>query len=222
MLRLNLSLALMLTLSTAAAAAGAGEAAQARSKSQEDAVSEQNGIKVEVEHSLAGANLIVRYVVTNLSKQPVLVFDRMWDNTADRLAAQWGYMDLEKDTAIASRILVPMPRSVTMEDPPEPYGHELAPGQRTTGTLSFEIPLKTVGPYDFLKKRIARSPVNLKKLQFKVGWAPKADFGEILGALEPVTEQGETLWPVRFWDIEKRQKIARSPAIPVKLSGLAP
>lgn len=180
-------------------------------------MSAETSVEVGFKPSIAEGKLRIDYSIVNRSSEPIFVFDRMWDLNADRLDDNWVYVEIAGKTAILKRALEPMPGGLTMEEPPEPYGREIAPGGRATGTFRIRLPLEQAGAYDFATRPKIDRVVNVESLELRVGWCRRKDFGEYASSVEPVKEGRETLWPFSFHNIEGVQKIAKSKPVEMRL-----
>lgn len=188
-----------------------------------EAASEQPSVRVEARAKVSKDAVILDYIVTNLSKEPVLVFDRRWDLEADRLDPSWASVAIEGKTAVVMRRVIEPPPGVLIEQPNLPYGHELAAGAASTGTIRLAFPLTEQAPHDdFGPVRAKTEDVALTAVQFEVGWAPKSSLAKRLDPEDRVLEGGETLWLFEHHGPGKAERLARSPAVQLSAAGRRP
>lgn len=184
-------------------------------------MNENTPVRIEFKPKMIGENLQVTYTLVNRSSETVFVFDRMWDLDKDRLDINWSYVEFSGKKAILKRALEPKPAGLAMEELPEPYGRELRPGKRATGSFQVALPLKQSGAYDFTTQPKLDRTVDIEDLELHIGWCRKKEFGTYASSVAPVKEGSEMLWPFSFHNIEEVQKIAKSPTIHMRLRGLS-
>lgn len=207
-----------------ASAVWAGESAIAQnSKGVEAAAMNENSpVEIIFKPRAAGGNLQVKYMVVNRSSETIFVFDRMWDLDTDRLAVNWSYVEISGKKAVLKRALEPKPAGLAMEELPEPYGREIAPGKHATGSFQVALPLEQSGAYDFTTQPKLDRIVNIENLELHIGWCRKKELGEYVSSVAPVKADSEILWPFSFHNIEEVQKVAKSAPIAIRLRGLSP
>lgn len=202
---------------------GAGEPPAAKNQKGAEAgsMNEKTPIEVTFKPSVAGGKLRIEYAVVNRSSETIFIFDRMWDLNKDRLDVNWTYVEISGKKAVLKRALEPMPAGLTMEEMPEPYGREIAPGGRATGAFRVALPLTQAGAYDFATQPKLDRTVSVENLELQLGWCRKKEFGEYAAAVVPVKEGSEMLWPFSFHNIEEVQKIAKSAPVELRLRARA-
>ena len=147
-------------------------------------------LETKIEAGASGVS--IRYSLTNTGAEPVLVFDRMWDNEKGALDPNWAYVEVRNGRALVKRLMENPPAGLRVSEPKVPYGRELAPGAKAEGTVSLPLPLTERGAYDSFthtSKQFADSQVSA--IGFAVGYAVKPK--NLPPAFKPVELNGEKL-----------------------------
>jgi hypothetical protein len=147
-------------------------------------------LETRIEVSAAGVN--IRYSLTNAGAEPVLVFDRMWDNEKGALDPNWAYVEIRGGRALVKRMMENPPPGLRVSEPKVPYGRELAPGAKAEGSLSLPAPLTERGAYDnFTHPSKQFADAQVSAVGFALGYAAKPK--NLPPAFKPVELNGEKL-----------------------------
>ena len=178
------------------------QAAKERKPMNGDAV-----LETKIEAGTSGVN--IRYSLTNAGVEPILVFDRMWDNEKGALDPNWAYVEIRGGRALVKRMMENPPVGLRVSEPKVPYGREVAPGAKAEGTVSLPAPLTEHGAYDSFthpSKQFADSQVSA--VGFVIGYASKPK--NLPPAFKPVDLNGEKLLLLDRAMVSSIQKSAAS------------
>ncbi len=158
----------------------------------------------------AGAGAVsIRYSLANTGTEPILVFDRMWDNEKGALDPAWAYVEIRGGRALVKRMMENPPAGLRVSEPKVPYGREVAPGAKAEGTVALPLPLTERGAYDSFthaSKQFGDSQVTA--VGFAIGYAAKPK--NLPPAFKPVELNGEKLLLLDRGMVASIQKTAAS------------
>ncbi|HUJ93470.1 MAG TPA: hypothetical protein VLW46_00745 [Candidatus Bathyarchaeia archaeon] len=159
--------------------------------------------------------LRLQYEVRNTLREPIYVFDRLYDMRAQKLSAAWAYVAVDGQKATVSRQVWPLPNGLRYENPETPYGRLLTPNATATGQLSLTMPIAERDPYYSLSHRGEKpQTVQVSSLVFRMGWG----FASQLHAGSPVELEGQRLVLFPFHEGLAKQQFADSESAQVNLA----
>ena len=164
-------------------------------------------LETKIEVGAAGVN--IRYTLANTGSEPMLVFDRMWDNEKGALDPNWAYVEIRGGRALVKRMMEAPPAGLRVSEPKVPYGREIAPGAKAEGTVSLPAPLTERGAYDsFTHASKEFADTQVSAVGFALGYAAKPK--NLPSAFKPVELNGEKLLLLDRAMVSSIQKAASS------------
>ncbi len=195
-------------------AACVAQSGRQREKEGTKALSEPT---IQIQVKVDPTRLAVTYTVHNTGKEPVVVFDRMWDMAKEAMDANWVYVEVQQGSANLKRAMELKPRGLSVEQPPVPYGRELAGGASTTGGFELPLPLSERSAYgQYVSNQGTASEVVVHQVSLALGWAPVP---LPYAPPKPVTVAGEDLLYVDYASVASAQRTVTSQ--PVKVTATA-
>jgi len=164
--------------------------------------------------------LEISYAITNDSDATVLVFDSMYDMTAEALDKNWAYADFAGGSALIKRQMELLPQGLTFENPPVPYAREIAPSQKATGRFTLPLPIKATGPYLPILRRTEPVQVDVASIQLQVGWCAKPKWDPLPPYVSHVELEGQNLIMMPYSVVAGMQKTVRSAPRPIQVRGI--
>ena len=147
-------------------------------------------LETKIEAGATGVS--VRYSLTNTGAEPILVFDRMWDNEKGALDPNWAYVEIRGSRALVKRLMENPPAGLRVSEPKVPYGREIAPGAKAEGAVTLPAPLTERGAYDaFTHTSRQFADARVTAVGFALGYAPKPK--NLPPVFKPVELNGEKL-----------------------------
>ncbi len=189
-----------------ALAAPVGAQSKRSAKSKEPA--KVQDVTVTAKFNKGPQDLEVEYRVENHRAETVLIYDRFWDMRKNALDPNWVYAEANGLRLFLRRLMQTKPVGLRIEQPPVPYGRELAAGASVSG--KFSIPHTPVvqesGAYYQFSHRgpVVQMPVN--QVVFELGWSEKPK--DLPAGIQPVEMNGEKLWLLPYYTVEQIQKVA--------------
>lgn len=181
----------------------------------------QVDVRLKVDIQPKPDSLEISYEFVNPKDQPVLVFDRMWDREKKAIDPEWVNIEIRGTKALISRTLSKKPAGLHFDNPPVPYGREVAPGGTLTGKFSVALPLKErFGFYNFVRQSGEWKEIPVHEVAFALGWALKPT--ALPPAIQPVDvgeDKGMLLLPYEV--VEPIQKLVISQPLRLTVSALA-
>jgi hypothetical protein len=200
----------------AAALPVAARAAQRNGKKDPSPV--QSEVNVMARITATAQELMVEYRAENRRADPVLIFDRLWDLRKEALDPNWVYVEASGRRVFLRRQMELRPALLHVEQPPVPYGRELAPGASLQGKFSIPSnPVYEAGAYYSFTHRGKPVQMPVDQAVFELGWAVKPAPGSLPPSIKPVELNGETLWLLPYGTVAHIQKIAAAPPVDVAL-----
>ncbi|MEP7363804.1 MAG: hypothetical protein ABI972_11160 [Acidobacteriota bacterium] len=164
-------------------------------------------LETKIEAGAAGVS--IRYSLTNSSSEPILVFDRMWDNEKGALDPNWAYVEIRGGRALVKRMMENPPDGLRVSEPKVPYGREVAAGAKAEGIVSLPVPLTERGAYDsFTHASKKFTDTQVSAVGFALGYATKPK--NLPPAFKPVELNGERLLLLDRAMVASIQKVAAS------------
>jgi hypothetical protein len=156
-----------------------------------------------------------QYELRNSLRQPIYVFDRLYDLRAKTLSPDWAYVTIEDQKALVSRQVWPLPQGLRHDSPETPYGRLVAPDSSVTGKFSLALPLIERDPYYSLLHANAKpSQVGIASVVLRMGWGIASE----LRAGSPVDLEGQKLVLFPYHEALSKQHFADSQTVSVKIS----
>lgn len=129
-------------------------------------------LKVNIEPTPDSLN--ISYEFLNTQEQPVLVFDRMWDRQKQALDPDWAHVEIRGTKALVSRAAFKKPEGLHFDNPPVPYGREVAAGKTLVGKFSIKLPLEEKFTfYNFVRQSGEWVDLPVTEVAFALAWCPK-------------------------------------------------
>lgn len=85
-------------------------------------VDAKNEVEARFKHAISASSLKIDYTVTNRTKEPGFVLDRMWARQTERIESDWAYAQVIGKTLTVRRAFDKPPVGLLIEEPRLPYG----------------------------------------------------------------------------------------------------
>ena len=166
-------------------------------------------------------SLEISYEFLNPKDQPVLIFDRMWDREKKALDPEWANVEIRGTKALISRSLSKKPDGLHFDNPPVPYGREVAPPKTLRGKFTVPLPLEErFGFYNFIRQTGEWKEIPVTEVAFALGWAMKPQaFPPAVKPVDVGEDKGLLLLPYEM--LEPIEKLMISQPLRVTLSARA-
>lgn len=194
---------------------------EAKPAPQKEGTAMQVDVLLKVDIQPKPDSLEISYEFVNPKDQPVLVFDRMWNRAKKAIDPEWANVEIRGTKALISRSLSKKPVDLSFDNPPVPYGREVAPGKSVSGKFSVALPLEErFGFYNFVRQTGEWKEIPVTEVAFALGWALKPQ--TLPPAVKPVDvgeDKGLLLLPYEM--LEPIEKLVISQPLRLAVSARA-
>lgn len=188
---------------------------------QEEVKAMQGAVRLNATIQPKPDSLEISYEFINSTDQAVLVFDRMWDRAKKAIDPEWADVEIRGTKALISRSLSKKPEGLFFDNPPVPYGREVAPGKSLSGKFSVKLPLEErFGFYNFIRQTGEWKEIPVTEVAFALGWTLKPQ--SLPPGVKPVDvgeDKGLLLLPYEM--LEPIEKLVISQPLRVTVSARA-
>ncbi len=133
--------------------------------------------KLEVDFTRQEDSLLVRYTVTNPTRQTIWLLDILWAYSPEGDIGEetrGAYVSVHVDGAVKiGRCLHPLPQEMLVEENLVPFARKVRSMQSCTGEVDLPLPLREYNPYYDDPEQEDELPKDSTSVRFFISWVPE-------------------------------------------------